>query len=200
LLAFQHAKLAFEKVLIESGLTYSIVRPTAFFKSLSGQVERVKKGKPFLIFGDGQLTSCKPISDHDLGDFIAGCLDDSGRHNQVLPIGGPGPAITPRQQGEYLFQLLDKKPRFKSVPVGFLNFIIRALGWIGKLVPAVADKAELARIGRYYATESMLVWDAGAHRYDAKLTPSHGKQTLFEAYEKWVDDQTAPDRGEHSVF
>ena len=43
LLAFQHAKLAFEKVLIESGLTYSIVRPTAFFKSLSGQVDRVKE-------------------------------------------------------------------------------------------------------------------------------------------------------------
>ena len=200
LLAFQHAKLAFEKVLIDSGLTYSIIRPTAFFKSLSGQLERVKKGKPFLIFGDGQLTACKPISDHDLGDFIAGCLDDIDRHNQVLPIGGPGPAITPRQQGEYLFQLLDKKPQFKSVPVGFLNVIIGALSWIGKLVPAVADKAELARIGRYYATESMLVWDAGAQRYDAALTPSHGKQTLFEAYEKWVDGQTAPDRGEHAVF
>ena len=37
LLAFQQAKLAFEKQLIESGVTYSIVRPTAFFKSLSGQ-------------------------------------------------------------------------------------------------------------------------------------------------------------------
>jgi divinyl chlorophyllide a 8-vinyl-reductase len=200
LLAFQHAKLAFEKVLIESGLTYSIVRPTAFFKSLSGQLERVKKGKPFLIFGDGQLTSCKPISDHDLGDFIAGCLDDTGRHNQVLPIGGPGSAITPRQQGEYLFQLLGKEPRFKSVPVGLIDVIIGALNVVGKLIPAVADKAELARIGRYYATESMLVWDAEANRYDAALTPSHGKQTLFDAYEMWVKGQAAPDRGEHAVF
>ncbi|WP_353138064.1 NAD(P)H-binding protein [Limnohabitans sp.] len=200
LLAFQHAKLAFEKVLIESGLTYSIVRPTAFFKSLSGQLERLKKGKPFLIFGDGQRTSCKPISDHDLGDFIAGCLDDTGRHNQVLPIGGPGSAITPRQQGEYLFQLLGKEPRFKSVPVGLMDVIIGALNVVGKLIPAVADKAELARIGRYYATESMLVWDAEANRYDAALTPSHGKQTLFDAYEMWVRGQTAPDRGEHAVF
>lgn len=200
LLAFQHAKLAFEKVLIESGLTYSIVRPTAFFKSLSGQLERVKKGKPFLIFGDGQRTSCKPISDHDLGDFIAGCLDDTGRHNQVLPIGGPGSAITPRQQGEYLFQLLGKEPRFKSVPVGLMDVIIGALNVVGKLIPAVADKAELARIGRYYATESMLVWDAEANRYDAALTPSHGKQTLFDAYEMWVRGQAAPDRGEHAVF
>jgi divinyl chlorophyllide a 8-vinyl-reductase len=36
LLAFQQAKLAFEAALIGSGLRYSIVRPTAFFKSLSG--------------------------------------------------------------------------------------------------------------------------------------------------------------------
>lgn len=33
-LAFQYAKLEFEKALMESGLCYSIVRPTAFFKSL----------------------------------------------------------------------------------------------------------------------------------------------------------------------
>ncbi len=200
ILAFQHAKLAFEKALIASGVTYSIVRPTAFFKSLSGQLDRVKKGKPFLIFGDGNLTACKPISDEDLGDFIAGCLSEQSRHNQILPIGGPGPAITPRQQGEYLFQLLGKEPRFKSVPVGFLDVIIGALNWVGKLVPAVADKAELARIGRYYATESMLVWNAQSNRYDAELTPSHGTQTLFASYAKWMNGQDAPDLGEHAVF
>lgn len=62
-LAFQHAKLAFEVELQASGLDWTIVRPTAYFKSLSGQVERVRQGKPFLMFGDGTLTACKPISD-----------------------------------------------------------------------------------------------------------------------------------------
>ncbi len=37
LLAFQHAKLKFEAALTQSGIGYTIVRPTAFFKSLSGQ-------------------------------------------------------------------------------------------------------------------------------------------------------------------
>jgi divinyl chlorophyllide a 8-vinyl-reductase len=46
----------------------------------------------------------------------------------------------------------------------------------------------------------MLVWDASSNRYDAQLTPSHGTQTLFEAYELWVNGQAAPDRGEHAVF
>jgi len=200
LLAFQQAKLAFEQVLVKSGLTYSIVRPTAFFKSLSGQLDRVKNGKPFLIFGDGQLTACRPISDEDLADFIVGCLDDRSRHNQILPIGGPGSAITPHQQGAYLFELLGKTPRFKSIPVGFLDLIIGVLHVIGKIIPGVADKAELARIGRYYATESMLVWDAVAKRYDAQLTPTHGTQTLYQAYAKWLSTHSAPDRGEHAVF
>jgi divinyl chlorophyllide a 8-vinyl-reductase len=90
-LAFQHAKLAFEKALVESGLTYSIVRPTAYFKSLSGQVERVRQGKPFLLFGDGGLTACKPISDDDLADYLAGCLDDPGRYDaSATPSAGTG--------------------------------------------------------------------------------------------------------------
>jgi divinyl chlorophyllide a 8-vinyl-reductase len=200
LLAFQQAKLAFEKVLIESGLTYAIVRPTAFFKSLSGQIERVRRGKPFLVFGDGQLTACKPISDSDLGDYLAACLDHPDRHNRVLPIGGPGPAISPRQQGEQLFALLGRPPKFSQVPVGLLDGIIAVLGTVGRLIPALAAKAELARIGRYYATESMLVLNPQTGQYDADATPSTGSQTLFDFYADLVNGETAPERGDHAVF
>ncbi len=200
LLAFQHAKLRLEQALMASGLTYSIVRPTAFFKSLSGQLERVKKGKPFLVFGDGTLTACKPISDADLADFLAGCLGDTRRHNRVLPIGGPGPAITPRQQGEALFTLLGQPPRFKQVPLALLDTIILVLGAVGRVVPALAAKAELARIGRYYASESMLVWDAEAGRYDAAATPEHGTHTLFNHYRDVLDGVASNERGEHAVF
>jgi divinyl chlorophyllide a 8-vinyl-reductase len=203
LLAFQQAKLAFEQVLVDSGLNYSIVRPTAFFKSLSGQVERVRQGKPFLLFGDGRLTACKPISDDDLGDYLAGCVDEPARHRRVLPIGGPGPAITPREQGERLFALLGRPPRFKQVPVGLMDAIIALLGLAGRVVPALAAKAELARIGRYYATESMLVWDAAAGRYDEQATPSWGRHTLWDHYAALVRGDTAhsdTERGDHAVF
>jgi divinyl chlorophyllide a 8-vinyl-reductase len=200
LLAFQQAKLAFEKALIESGLTYSIVRATAFFKSLSGQIDRVKAGKPFLVFGDGRLTACKPISDDDLGDYLAGCIADPARHNRVLPIGGPGDAITPREQGEHLFALLKKPPRFKQVPIGLLDAIIAILSFLGQLAPALAAKAELARIGRYYATESMLVWDAQAQRYNASATPSSGTETLFDFYGRLVRGEAVVERGDHKVL
>jgi divinyl chlorophyllide a 8-vinyl-reductase len=200
LLGFQQAKLAFEKALLESGLTYSIVRPTAFFKSLSGQIERVKNGKPFLVFGDGTLTACKPICDDDLGDYLAGCVNDPARHNRVLPIGGPGEAITPRQQGEALFAMLGQTPRFKQVPVKLLDVIVGVLDTLGRAVPPLAAKAELARIGRYYATESMLVWDEDQGRYDAAATPSFGAQTLFDHYRDLLSGAATTERGDHAVF
>ena len=200
LLAFQHAKLAFEAALQQSGLTYAIVRPTAYFKSLSGQLARVQRGRPFLVFGDGRLTACKPISDADLAGFLADCLTDATRWNRVLPIGGPGPAITPREQGEALFALLGRKPAFRQVPVALLDGIITTLAAGARLVPALAGKAELARIGRYYATESMLVLDPQTGAYDAAATPSAGTETLFDHYRALIAGQAATDLGDHAVF
>jgi divinyl chlorophyllide a 8-vinyl-reductase len=199
-LAFQHAKLAFEQVLMASGLRYCIVRPTAFFKSLSGQIERVKRGKPFLVFGDGSLTACKPISDDDLAAYLADCLDDPGRCGRVLPIGGPGEAITPLQQGELLFSLLGRPPHFRHVPVAMLDAIVGVLGGAGRVWPALAAKAELARIGRYYATESMLVFNPAKRAYDADATPSTGTDTLVAHYARVLGGGAAPERGEHAVF
>ena len=201
LLAFQQAKLAFERKLIDSGLCYSIVRPTAFFKSLSGQIERIRAGKPFLMFGNGELTRCKPVSDSDLADYLVRCLTDPTLQNRVLPIGGPGPALTPREQGETLFRLLGREPRFRSVPVAMLDAIYMGLSAAGWLIPALRQKAELAKIGRYYATESMLVLDPVSGCYDADATPSTGSDTLAAYYEAVLEGRSAaPDLREHAVF
>ena len=199
-LAFQKAKLAFEEELAASGLDYSIVRPTAYFKSLSGQVERLKKGKSFVVFGNGELTACKPISDRDLAVYIADCLHKEDRRNKILPIGGPGPALTPREQGEILFELLGRKPVFQKTPVALFDLIVGVLSVGGAVAPPLATKAELARIGRYYATESMLVLDPESGDYRADLTPSTGADTLKEYYKAIISGDIDDDRGDHAVF
>lgn len=199
-LAFQHAKLAFEAELMASGVTYSIVRPTAFFKSLSGQVERVRAGKPFLLFGDGHATACKPIGEADLAAYLADCIDNPGRANRILPIGGPGPAITPRAQGELLFALTGRSPRFRSVSPKLLKGIAVLLGGAGTIIPAAARKAELARIGHYYATESMLVRDPVTGAYAADMTPETGRETLADHYRALLAGERRDDRGEHAIF
>jgi divinyl chlorophyllide a 8-vinyl-reductase len=187
LLAFQHAKLKFEAVLAASGIGYTVVRPTAFFKSLSGQVKRVKAGKPFLIFGDGELTRCKPISDDDLARFICACIDAPDRLGKILPIGGPGPAISLKEQGELLFRVAGKEPRFKSVSPKIFTTAERLLNLGAGVSDWFAEKAEYARIARYYATESMLVLDPDTGTYRADLTPEFGSETLETHYERLLE-------------
>lgn len=181
-LAFQHAKLAFEALLMASGMDYTIIRPTAFFKSLSGQVKRVKAGKPFLIFGDGDLTRCKPISDDDLARFIAATIGNPDAAGQILPIGGPGPAITLRQEGELLCEMAGRPPRFQSVSPNLFTAAERVLRLGAGVSDWLSEKAEYARIAHYYATESMLLLDPATGQYSAAMTPEYGSETLRDHY------------------
>ena len=198
LLEFQRAKLAFERELQASGLTYSIVRPTAFFKSLSGQVARVAAGKPFMVFGNGQLTACKPISDADLARYLVECLTNPALQDRILPIGGRGPAITPLDQAVMLGELLGQEVRVKHVPLVLMNMIIGVLGAMGRLFPSMAEKANLAKIGRYYGTESMLLWDG--QTYNAEATPEFGKDTLNDHYAALLRGEAQSGLGAHGVF
>lgn len=206
LLEFQRAKLKFEAEMmkaaeVDSGFTYSIVRPTAFFKSLGGQVELVKEGKPYVMFGDGKLCACKPISEQDLASFIADCVLSEDKINQILPIGGPGKALTPLEQGEILFRLLGKEPKFLKVPIGIMDFAIGVLDFLVKIFPSLEDAAEFGKIGRYYAAESMLILDPETGEYSAEKTPSYGKDTLEEFFERVLREGMAgQELGEQTIF
>jgi divinyl chlorophyllide a 8-vinyl-reductase len=82
-----------------------------------------------------------------------------------------------------------------------MDTIVAALMAVGRLVPSVRDKAQLAKIGRYYATESMLVWDAARGRYDAAATPAYGRETLEEFYTRVLaEGLQGQELGDHAVF
>ena len=155
------------------------MRPTAFFKSLSGQVERVRA---------------------DLAEYLADCLEREDLQNRILPIGGPGPAITPAEQGARLAELTGQPVRLRRVPVAVLDAVIAGLSIAGKVSRRARDKAALARIGRYYATESMLVLDPETGRYDAEATPETGQDRLFDYYAQLVSGEETAERGDHAVF
>ena len=199
-LEFQKAKLAFEAALMSCGIPYSIVRPTAFFKSLSGQIERVQIGKPILVFGDGKSTSCKPISDDDLGQYLTNSLTDPNMKNKILPIGGPGPTLTPLDQAQLIFDATGQPNNVKKVPIGMMKAIVGMLSFFGLFSGKIKSKAELARIGYYYATESMLVWDDAKNQYDADATPEFGSDRLVDHYKDLVAGNVTHNLGDHAVF
>ena len=100
-LQFQQAKLKFEAALqAQDKMTYSIVRPTAFFKSVSGQLEVVQSGAPFVMFGDGEVTRCNPMAESDLATYMIDCITDKSRWGKILNIGGPDEPLTMKKQGE----------------------------------------------------------------------------------------------------
>ena len=181
-LAFQFEKLAFEEELKKSGLNFSIVRPTAYFKSLSGQIENIKKGKPYVYFGDGQITQCNPISEKDLSLYILSCIKDKTKWRKILPIGGPKQSITPKDIGKILFEIFEVSPKYKSFPTKLLDAIRLFLLIISPFSNWAKNKSELIKIAKYYATESMLIWDEKKECYDANMTPSTGKDTLRDYF------------------
>ena len=81
-----------------------------------------------------------------------------------------------------------------------LDGIIATLSTLGRVAPSLRAKAELARIGRYYATESMLVRDPLTGLYDADATPETGQERLFDFYARVIRGEATVERGEHAVF
>jgi divinyl chlorophyllide a 8-vinyl-reductase len=65
----------------------------------------------------------------------------------------------------------------------------------------VQDAAEFGKIGRYYASESMLLLDPKTGEYSDELTPSYGKDTLEQFFERVITQgMTGQELGEQIIF
>lgn len=177
-LQFQQAKLKFEAALTsQNDMTYSIVRPTAFFKSVSGQLEVIQGGGPFVMFGDGEVTRCNPISEADLAMYLIDSITDKSRENKIINLGGPDEPLTMKKQGEMLFEATGIKPNFFYAPLWLFDTIIDSLQCVADTFNSekFENAAELGRIGKYYAVEDMLTTDP---------EEKFGTMTLMDHYEK----------------
>lgn len=78
--------------------------------------------------------------------------------------------------------------------IGVLDFLV-------KIFPGMEDAAEFGKIGRYYAAESMLILDPETGEYNADKTPSYGKDTLEEFFERVLREGMAgQELGEQTIF
>eukprot|EP00636_Phaeomonas_parva_P015305 CAMPEP_0118859650 /NCGR_PEP_ID=MMETSP1163-20130328/5808_1 /TAXON_ID=124430 /ORGANISM="Phaeomonas parva, Strain CCMP2877" /LENGTH=373 /DNA_ID=CAMNT_0006793271 /DNA_START=109 /DNA_END=1230 /DNA_ORIENTATION=- len=184
LLQFQNAKLKLEAALTapeRADILHAIVRPTAFFKSLSGQLEVVEAGAPFVMFekDDGSMMKCNPIAEADLAEYMVNCFEDVSLQNRILDLGGPDDPLSMKEQGELLFKAVGKEPKFITVPSKLFDVIIGGLDFLAKFFPGMADTAEFGRIGKYYAVEDMVAVGEGE---------KYGKVTLAEHYKRIAEE------------
>eukprot|EP00586_Coscinodiscus_wailesii_P012819 CAMPEP_0172494842 /NCGR_PEP_ID=MMETSP1066-20121228/57478_1 /TAXON_ID=671091 /ORGANISM="Coscinodiscus wailesii, Strain CCMP2513" /LENGTH=395 /DNA_ID=CAMNT_0013266135 /DNA_START=245 /DNA_END=1432 /DNA_ORIENTATION=- len=175
LLQLQRAKLKFEAALAaQSDLTYSIVRPTAFMKSISGQLEGIQQGAPYVLFGDGAVTRCNPISEEELAEYMIDCMTDETRKNKIMNIGGPDVPLTNQMLGEMMYRAVGAEPKFVYAPTWIFDVIINTLQFLADLTKSEAldDAAEVGRIGKYYAVEDMLT-TAPEEKYGETTVQDH---------------------------
>lgn len=87
---FWRAKAAVEKHLVASGLSYTILRPSAFMDLHAHQMigERVLAGKPARILGTGK-TRRNLVAVGDVAALAARALQSSELAERVIDVGGP---------------------------------------------------------------------------------------------------------------
>lgn len=112
----RNAKRAVEKHLRQSGMVYTILRPSCFMEVwLSPAVGFDSANAKAVIYGDGS----KPLSWIALGDvaaFAAASLENPAARNATLELGGPEP-LTPLQVVKIFEQARGRSFEVQFVPV-----------------------------------------------------------------------------------
>jgi len=86
---FFRIKYAVEEFVRSSGISYTILRPTAFMETWCACIgEQVAGGRKVMVWGNGK-NPINFIAAEDVAHFIVLALEDSRLVNQTLTIGGP---------------------------------------------------------------------------------------------------------------
>ncbi len=130
-LEYFSGKARLEKALIESGISYAILRPTVLFGKEDILINNIAWGLRYLpvfgVFGDGEY-KMQPIYVEDLADLAI--QHGRGRKNLVIDAIGPE-TFTYRNLVETVGEIIGKHRPIVSVPPG-IGYLA---GWmIGKIV------------------------------------------------------------------
>ena len=108
----------------------------------------------------------------------------------MLRISGAAPIVSCMVLSVTLAMIHDTQTVPPKVPLGLMDFVIGILDFFAGFNPqGLEDAAEFGRIGKYYASESMLVYDPVAEKYlPGSETPSYGEDTLEAFFRRAVKE------------
>ncbi len=109
---------AFSNELKQSGIDYTIIKPTSLFSAYLDMIPLAKKGALFTI-GKG-VCKTNPIAERDVAKAAVDSLEQP---NAVIEAGGPG-VYTRRELAEILQQAVEPGRKVKRMPVALLRGLL----------------------------------------------------------------------------
>ena len=100
------AKREVEKYLVNSGLSYTILRPSGFANNLLPLAERFRDSGFYLLIGEASHRF-SPVSTDDLATIAIASVNVAGAKNKIIPVGGP--EIIKRGDLAYIFARIFNK-------------------------------------------------------------------------------------------
>jgi uncharacterized protein YbjT (DUF2867 family) len=141
-LEYFRGKAVLEKALVESGLSYAILRPTVIFGKedilINNIAWAVRRLPVFGVFGDGSYR-LQPIYVEDLAELAVRCGQE--RQNQVIDAIGPE-TYTYRELVQTIARLLGLSRLVISTPPRLAWMVGQALGWLNRDVVVTQEEIE----------------------------------------------------------
>lgn len=114
------AKERFVDALKDSGLEYTIIRPTGFFSDMKDFLDMAKKGRVYL-FGSGEY-KLNPIHGEDLAKV---CIDAVQSNKTEIEVGGPE-IVSQNEIAELALKAWQKPVKISHLP----DWIRRSIIWV----------------------------------------------------------------------
>ncbi len=116
-----------------SGLEYSVIRPTGYFSEMSEFLKMAKSGRVYLI-GNGE-NRINPIHGADLAKV---CVDDIDGQETEVAAGGPM-TYNCGEIAELAFSTLSKKPKITRVPFWLAKVAVKTIKPFNKQLADFTD-------------------------------------------------------------
>jgi len=149
----------------QSGVTFTVIRPTAYFSDLTDRAfdSVLKKGRHTLL-GDGSHR-INPIDGDDVAAFLADCIGDPAKAGREHQVGGPD-IFSFREIGMLAAEVLgrSKSLRINSIPIGSLQLAAALAAVVGLVSRGSRRSAALLRWMIYSGTHDAIAPACGRRR------------------------------------
>lgn len=126
---YWHAKWQAEQSIINSGLNYTIIRPSLafgpedeFFNRLTGLVRRA----PVVPVAGNGKTKFQPIWVEDVATCVIACLEEGKHDGRIVEIGGPE-QYSYDELLDIVSEALGKRRRKVHLPLWYMRLVARAM-------------------------------------------------------------------------